>query len=66
MHELLGSLQELKCNTSVKVYFLHSHLDYFSENLEAKQGLRFQQDLKTMGKRYEGRQNKNMPITAGA
>jgi len=34
---------------SVKVHFLHSHLDYFPENLGAmseEQGERFHQDLK--------------------
>ena len=43
---------------SVKVHFLHSHLDYFPENLGAmseEQGERFHQDLKTMEKRYQGR-----------
>ena len=63
VHELLVSLQELGCNMSVKVHFLHSHLDYFPENLGAmseEQGERFHQDLKTMEKRYQGRWNENM------
>jgi len=35
VHELLVSLQELGCNVSVKVHFMHSYLDYFPENLRA-------------------------------
>ena len=48
---------------SVKVHFLHSHLEYFSENLRAlseKQGERFHQHIKIMEKRYQGRWNFNM------
>ena len=53
--DLLTSFQQLGCNMSVKVHFLHSHLDYFPENLgemSEEQGERFHQDLKTMEKRY--------------
>lgn len=60
---LLQSFQELGCNMSVKVHFLHSHLNYFPENLGAvseEQGERFHQDIKTMEKRYQGRWNTNM------
>ena len=42
---------------SVKVHFLHSHLEYFHENkkiLSEKQGERFHQDIKIMEKRYQG------------
>ena len=63
MHELLVSLQELGCNMIVKVHFLHSHLDYFPENLGAmikEQGKCFYQNLKTMEKRYQGRWNENL------
>ncbi|GFV91345.1 uncharacterized protein TNCV_898621 [Trichonephila clavipes] len=45
---------------SVKVHFLHSHLDYFPENLGAvseEQGERFHQDIKEMERRYQGRWN---------
>ena len=52
--ELLTLMQELGCNISVKVYFLHNHLDYFPENLGAvseEQGERFHQTLKTIEKR---------------
>jgi hypothetical protein len=29
------NLHALGCNMSLKLHFLHSHLDYFSENLRA-------------------------------
>ena len=48
---------------SVKVYFLHSHLEYFSKNLEAlseEWGERFHQDIKVMEKRYQGKCNVSM------
>ena len=47
---------------SVKVHFLHSHVNYFPGNLEAmieEQGESFHQDIKTMEKRYQGRWNTN-------
>ena len=63
VQNLLRVFQKLGCNMSVKVHFLHSHLDYFPENLGAvseEQGERFHQDIKTMEKRYQGRWNVNM------
>ncbi|GFX95346.1 uncharacterized protein TNCV_849361 [Trichonephila clavipes] len=48
---------------SVQVHFLHSHLDYFPENLGAvseEQGERFHQDIKEMERRYQGLWNVNM------
>ena len=42
---------------SVKVQFLHSHLDFFPSNLGAvseEQGEKIHQDIKTMEKRYQG------------
>jgi len=48
---------------SLKVHFLHSHLEYFPQNLDSysqEQGERFHQDLRTMGKHYQGRMNANM------
>ena len=43
---------------SIKVYFLHSHLAHFPENLgdfSDEQGERFHQDIKDMENRYQGR-----------
>ena len=55
---LLDNFYKLGCSMSVKVHFLHSHLEYFLENLGAlseEQGERFHQDIKIMEKRYQGR-----------
>lgn len=46
------------CRMSLKIHFLHSHLNYFPENLGAvsdEQGERFHQDIKKIEKRYQGR-----------
>jgi hypothetical protein len=40
---------------SLKVHFLHSHLDFFPENVgevSDKQGKHFHQDIKSMEHRY--------------
>ncbi|GFW51876.1 uncharacterized protein TNCV_1188072 [Trichonephila clavipes] len=61
--ELLQNYKILGCNMSVKVHFLHSHLDYFPENfgtVSEEQGERFHQDIKEMERRYQGRWNVNM------
>ncbi|GBN27598.1 hypothetical protein AVEN_205666-1 [Araneus ventricosus] len=58
VQKLLDSYKMLSCNMSIKVHFLHSHLDMFLENLGVvsdKQGERFYQDLKVMEGRYQGR-----------
>lgn len=63
VEQLLDSFQRLGCNMSIKVHFLHSHLDEFPENLGAvsdEQGERFHQDLKIMETRYQGRWDANM------
>ena len=52
---LLDNFQKLGCNMSVKVYFFHSHLEYFPENLgvlKKEQDERFHHDIKIMEKRY--------------
>jgi len=59
----LNFYEQLGCNMSVKVYFLHTHVNYFPENMKAtieEQGESFHQDIKTMEKRYQGRWNTNM------
>jgi len=46
--QLLNSYEKLGCNMSVNVHFIHSHVNYFSENLEAmivEQGESFHQDI---------------------
>lgn len=42
---------------SLKIHFLHSHLDFFPENLgdeSDEHGERFHQQMKTMERRYQG------------
>ncbi|CAN2388754.1 hypothetical protein PRIEUP_LOCUS16700 [Pristimantis euphronides] len=54
----MKAFQALGCLMSLKVHFLHSHLDYFPENLGAvneEQGERFHQDIKEMERRYQGK-----------
>jgi hypothetical protein len=46
------------CNTSLKLRFLASHLDFFPENLGAisdEHGERFHQNISNMVKRYQGK-----------
>ena len=46
---MLEKFEALGCNMSLKIHFLHSHLDKFPENLEAaseEQCERFHQDIK--------------------
>lgn len=56
--KLLDSYKNLGCRMSLKVHFLHSHLDFFRENLgnvSEEHGERFHQDIAAMEKRYQGR-----------
>jgi hypothetical protein len=55
---LLLSYEELGCNTSLKIHFLHCHLDYFPEScgtLSDEHGERFHRDIAAMEKRYQGK-----------
>lgn len=56
--ELLEHYCKMGCRMSLKIHFLHSHLNFFPENLGAvsdEQGERFHQDILTMEQRYQGR-----------
>ena len=60
---LLSSYQKMGCRMSIKMHFLHSHLDVFRENLgdvSEEHGERFHQDIQTMERRYQGRYDANM------
>lgn len=60
---MLEKFKALGCNMSLKVHFLHAHLDQFPENLgdvSEEQGERFHQDIKEMERRYQGRWNVSM------
>ncbi|PNF15056.1 hypothetical protein B7P43_G16761, partial [Cryptotermes secundus] len=59
----LAAYKAQGCKMSLKVHFLHSHVDYFPENLGAyseEQGERFHQDVRDIERRYQGRWNANM------
>lgn len=63
VNELIKAYENMHCNMSLKLHFLHSHLDFFPQNLGAvsdEQGERFHQDIATMEKRYSGRWNEGM------
>ncbi|KDR09212.1 hypothetical protein L798_01096 [Zootermopsis nevadensis] len=48
---------------SLKIHFLHSHLDFFPGNVgdvSDEQGERFHQDIQTMEERYQGRWDQAM------
>lgn len=51
MENLLKAYNDLGCNMSLKVHFLHSHLDFFPQNLgdvSDEHGERFHQDISSM------------------
>ena len=63
VEQMLTNFQTLGCRMSVKVHYLHSHLDFFPANLghmSEEQGERFHQDIKTMETRYQGRWDYSM------
>jgi hypothetical protein len=58
VENLLLSYEELGCNISLKIHFLHSHLDLFPENcgaLSDEHGERLHRDIVAMEKRYQGK-----------
>ena len=63
VEELLNCFHEIGANMSIKVHYLHSHLNNFPDNCgdySDEQGERFHQDLKVMEDRYQGRWDKRM------
>ena len=61
--KLLKAYKTMKCNMSLKIHFLHSHLDFFPANLGAvsdEHGERFHQDIATMENIYQGNWNPSM------
>jgi len=63
VRKMLKRFKVVECSMSLKLHFLASHLDYFSENLGAvneEQGERFHQVIKEMERKYQGRWNVNM------
>lgn len=63
VEKMLQNFGTLGANMSIKVHFLHSHLDRFPDNLgdySEEQGERFHQDIRTMEERYQGRWDRHM------
>lgn len=63
VQNMLVSFRALGCRMSIKLHYLHSHLDWFPANLGAmsdEQGERFHQDLAIMEERYQGRWDVHM------
>lgn len=61
--ELLDAYEALGARMSLKIHFLHSHLNFFPENLGAvsdEHGERFHQDINTMEKNYQGKWDPRM------
>ena len=59
---MLQNFQEMKVNMSLKIHMMHSHLDFFPENMGVvsdKHGERFHQDIATIEKRFKGKWNEN-------
>ena len=54
---LIASYQQLGCNMSLKLHFLHSRLSFFSVNGDVydENGERFHQSIATMESRYKGK-----------
>ena len=60
---LIESYKKFGCRMSLKLHFLHSHLNFFRNNLgnvSEEYGERFHQDIQVMEKRYQGRWDEAM------
>lgn len=58
INKLLRTFQRIGCRMSLKIHFLHSHLDFFPPNLgdvSDEHGERFHQEMMVMESRYQGR-----------
>ena len=56
--DMLKKYQKLGCRMSLKIHFLHSHLDFSPKLLgdfSDEHGERFHQDIAEMERRYQGR-----------
>ena len=63
VENMLACFEALGYRMSLKVHFLHSHLDYFPQNLDdmsEEHGERFHQDIKSMETRYQGQWDVSM------
>ena len=63
IEKLLKSYEDMGCRMSLKIHFLHSHLNFFPPNLGAvsdEHGERFHQDITKMENNYQGKWNPGM------
>ena len=63
IEKLLKSYEDMGCRMSLKIHFLHSHLNFFLPNLGAvsdEHGERFHQDITKMESNYQGKWNPGM------
>ena len=44
---MLQNLQEMKVNMSLKIHMMHTHLDFFPENMEAVSNEHVKDSIKT-------------------
>ena len=55
---MIEAFRRLGCRMSLKLHFLHSHLEFFPDNLSAlsdEHGERFHQDIAVVETRYKGK-----------
>ena len=60
---LLKAYSRMRCNMSLKILFLDSHLDFFHQavgEVSDEHGKRFYQDISSMEKRYQGKLSPSM------
>jgi hypothetical protein len=63
--ELIENYRALGCNTSLKMHFLDSHLDFLPQNLgnvSDEHSERFHQDISTMETHYQVKWNPSMLV----
>ncbi|GBN84852.1 hypothetical protein AVEN_256417-1 [Araneus ventricosus] len=63
VNNLLKGYKTMGCNMSLKIHFLHSHLEFYPENLGSvsdEHGERFHQDFSNMGACYQEKWNPKM------
>jgi hypothetical protein len=63
IEDMITKHQTLDCRMSLKLHVLHSHLDFFSDNMgdiSEEHEERFHQDIVLMEKRYQGSWDSSM------
>ena len=57
VNNLMEKYKNMGCRMSLRLHFLHCHLDFFSPNIgdvSEEHGERFHQDISDMERRYQG------------